>query len=169
MEEKMKIRICFVCLGNVCRSPVAESVFMHLVADHSYPQEFIIDSAGIGGWNVGKSPDPRSQEIGLKHGVIIDGLARQFQQNDFQNFDFIIAMDRENREALLNMAQSSDDRAKIHLLREYDLEAGNESDVPDPYYGGIEGFENVFQIIARSCRQLLKVLICQNELRENNS
>lgn len=165
----MMTRICFVCLGNVCRSPVAESVFKHLVAEHSYLEEFIIDSAGIGGWNVGKSPDPRSQEVGLKHGVIIDGLARQFQQSDFQNFDLIVAMDRENREALLKMAQSPVDRAKIHLLREYDLEAGNDSDVPDPYYGGIEGFENVYQIIARSCRLLLEVLVNQNEMRERNS
>jgi protein-tyrosine phosphatase len=112
-------------------------------------------SAACGSWHVGESPDARMRRVAARHGLIYDGRARQFKASDFDRYDLVIAMDKDNRDHLLNLARSQEDRQKIHLLREFDPAGGPKSSVPDPYYGGIDGFEEVYQVIERSVDGLL--------------
>ncbi|HYH61591.1 MAG TPA: low molecular weight protein-tyrosine-phosphatase [Solirubrobacterales bacterium] len=146
------MRILFVCLGNICRSPTAEAVMRGLVADAGLEGEIDIESAGTGNWHIGHPPDERSVAAAAERGVELTGEARQVAHGDFRGFDLLIAMDRQNRDDLLAMAQSDEDRAKVRLLRSY---ADGELDVPDPYYGGEDGFANVVEIIERSCEAML--------------
>lgn len=147
-------RVLFVCLGNICRSPLAEGVFRSLVEEAGLSDKFEIDSAGTGSWHVGERPDSRAAMVAREHGVELDCRARQVTAKDFHDFDYVIAMDRENLRALERMASSSAGDAEVHLLREYDPDPEGE-EVPDPYYGGVSGFENVYQIVTRSCEGLL--------------
>jgi protein-tyrosine phosphatase len=149
-----RTRVLFVCLGNICRSPLAEGVFTSLVEQAGLSDKFEIDSAGTGSWHVGERPDARAAMIAKEHGVDLDSRARQVRAEDLQDFDFVIAMDRENLLNLERMASSSAGEADIHLLRAYDPDPDGH-EVPDPYYGGVSGFENVYQIVARSCEGLL--------------
>jgi protein-tyrosine phosphatase len=151
-------RICFVCLGNIVRSPLAENLFLQIAGEESDVKQFYVDSAGTGAWHIGESPDSRMRRVAACHGLIYDGKARQFQKNDFDRFDLILSMDTHNRTDLMRMAFTQEDRNKIHLLREFDPLGGDGVSVPDPYYGGIDGFEEVYQVIERSCRGLLRVL-----------
>jgi protein-tyrosine phosphatase len=149
------VRICFVCLGNICRSPTAEAVMRHLVAEAGLGGSIAIASAGTGDWHVGEPRDRRSQSVGRTRGIPLGGTAQQFTASDFDRFDHVIAMDRSNRDDLVRMARDERDRAKVRLLRSFDPEADKDADVPDPYYGGPHGFENVFDICERACRGLL--------------
>ena len=153
-----KTRICFVCLGNIVRSPLAENMFRHLAEQAGVGHKYMVDSAGTGGWHVGEPPDARMRRVAAAHGFRYDGRARQFRPADFDRFDWIIAMDASNRADLRRMARSDAQRAKIRLLREFDPLGGPDAPVPDPYYGGIDGFEEVFQIVQRSCKGLLEAL-----------
>ena len=153
-----EIRICFVCLGNIVRSPLAENMFLYLVDEAGMEGKYIVDSAGTGGWHVGEAPDPRMRKVAAAHGMSYNGRARQFQRGDFDRFDLIIAMDSENRDDLYYMTRSTEHRQKIHLLREFDPQGGTNASVPDPYYGGMDGFEEVYQVVERSCRGLLTAL-----------
>ena len=146
------VRILFVCLGNICRSPTAEAVMRGLVADAGLQDEIVVESAGTGDWHVGHPPDERSVAAAAARGVELTGEARQVANGDFESSDLLIAMDRQNRDDLLRLARSEADRAKVRLLRSY---ADGELDVPDPYYGGEDGFEAVVEIVERSCRALL--------------
>jgi protein-tyrosine phosphatase len=146
-------RILFVCLGNICRSPTAEAVMRGLVADAGLENEIEIESAGTGDWHVGHPPDPRSVAAAAERGVELTGTARQVDRADFEGYDLLIAMDRANRDDLRAMALTDEDEAKVKLLREYG--DGAELDVPDPYYGGDDGFNDVVEIVDRSCRALL--------------
>jgi protein-tyrosine phosphatase len=147
------LRILFVCLGNICRSPTAEGVMRGLIADARLGDEIEVESAGTGNWHVGDSPDPRSIAAAAERGVELTGAARQVDRPDFEGFDLLIAMDRSNRDALLRLAPDDDARDKVRLLRAYG-DAG-ELDVPDPYYGGEDGFAEVVEIVERCCRALL--------------
>lgn len=149
-----KTSVLFVCLGNICRSPLAEGVFRHLVAARGLDDRFEIDSAGTGAWHVGERPDARSIQVAASHGVELPGTARQVTRDDLERFDVILAMDRENLHALRRMGPATGARARIHLLREFDPDGGDD-EVPDPYYGGPGGFEDVYQMVRRSCRVLL--------------
>ena len=146
------MRILFVCLGNICRSPTAEAVMRGLVAEAGLDGEIEVESAGTGNWHIGYPPDERSVAAAAERGVELTGEARQVAQGDFDGFDLLIAMDRQNRDDLLAMAQSETDREKVRLLRSY---ADGELDVPDPYYGGEDGFSEVVEIIERSCKALI--------------
>jgi protein-tyrosine phosphatase len=146
----------FVCLGNICRSPTAEGVMRALVAEGEMNGDIEVESAGTGDWHVGYPPDPRSVSAAAARGVELAGEARQVIPEDFERFDLLIAMDRANRDDLLRLAPDSDARAKVRLLRE--LGEGVEEDVPDPYYGGEDGFAEVVEIIERNCRALLEQL-----------
>lgn len=152
------MRICFVCLGNICRSPLAEGIFSHLIHKKGLDSYFHIESAGIGEWNVGQPPDARTVTVAANHGVIVSGQSRQFVSEDFSEFDLIIAMDSENKRSLLKLADNSTDRAKVHLLREYDLESNRGPDIPDPYYQDNDFFEHVYQMIEISCRSMLSAV-----------
>lgn len=154
----MSRNILFVCLGNIVRSPLAENLFLHLADQAGLSEAYLADSAGMGGWHVGEAPDARMRQVAAGHGFHYSGRARQFTRTDFARFDLIIAMDRDNRADLLALALTAEDRAKIHLLREFDPQGGKDAEVPDPYYGGLDGFEQVYQIVERSVRGLLTAL-----------
>jgi protein-tyrosine phosphatase len=151
-------RICFVCLGNIVRSPLAENLFLHLANGRGVAQKYEVDSAGTGAWHVGEPPDPRMRRIAAQHGLHYDGRARQFKRSDFDHFDLIVAMDRENLEDLYSITVKQGDQEKIRLLREFDPQGGDMAAVPDPYYGGIDGFVETYQVIERSCQGLLDAL-----------
>jgi protein-tyrosine phosphatase len=153
------VRICFVCLGNICRSPTAEAVMRHLVKQAGLEKTIAIDSAGTGDWHVGGARDKRSHAVGAARGIPLSGVARQFVPADFDDYDHVLAMDRSNRDDLLRMARDGRDRAKVALLRAFDPSAPPDAEVPDPYYGGPRGFEEVFDICERACRGLLAVLV----------
>lgn len=162
----MAKRISFVCLGNICRSPLAEGAFRRLVDDAGLSAAYEIESAGVGPWHVGEPPDPRSQQIARAHGLILDSIAQQITARDFARLDLILALDGEVADSLHNLAPTPADRAKVRLLREFDPQAnprvGRASlDVPDPYYGGPDGFEAAYQMIDRSARGLLAHLQSQ--------
>ena len=152
------IRICFVCLGNIVRSPLAEAMFRHLIEEAGLDDRYQVDSAGTSGWHVGDPPDRRMRQVAARHGFHYDHRARQFQRGDFDRFDWIIAMDRQNRADLRRLARSPEHEAKIRTLREFDPLGGPDAPVPDPYYGGIDGFEEVYAIVERSCQGLLDAL-----------
>ena len=146
--------LLFVCLGNICRSPLAEGIFLHLVKEAGLTDRFEIDSAGTGAWHVGESPDARAAMVASRHGVELESRARQITQEDLGRFDYVIAMDRENLRNIERLLEPNGSGAQIHLLREYD--EGTEGDeVPDPYYGGASGFETVYEMVHRSCQNLL--------------
>jgi protein-tyrosine phosphatase len=147
------VRILFVCLGNICRSPTAEAVMRGLVAEAGLEGEIEVESAGTGDWHIGYPPDDRSVAAAAERGVELTGEARQVARGDFDGFDLLIAMDRQNERDLLRMARSEEDRQKVRLLRSY---ADGDLDVPDPYYGGEDGFAEVVEIVERSCRALLE-------------
>jgi protein-tyrosine phosphatase len=151
------MRILFVCLGNICRSPTAEGVMRRLVRQEGLEDSIEIDSAGTGSWHVGASPDERATETARERGIVLEGAARQFTPEDFDSFDLILAMDEENLRDLLALAPGDEARAKVRLLREFDpaTDESTDLDVPDPYYGGDEGFEHVLDLVDAATRGLL--------------
>jgi protein-tyrosine phosphatase len=150
------VRLAFVCLGNICRSPTAEAVMRHLVAQAGLADRITVESAGLGDWHVGGPRDSRSQKVGRKRGVVLEGVARQFVSEDFERFDYVLAMDRQNQAGLLALAPDAAARAKVHLLRAFDPAAPPDAEVPDPYYGGPQGFDEVFDICHAACAGLLE-------------
>ena len=150
--------ILFVCLGNIVRSPLAENLFRDLAEKRGVGKKYRVDSGGTGAWHIGERPDPRMRKVAASHGLNYSGRARKVEKHDFDRFDLIIAMDHENKDDLRRRAPTPDAERKIRLLREFDPQGSPNMPVPDPYYGGIEGFENVYQIILRSCENLLDTL-----------
>ena len=151
------MKLLFVCLGNICRSPTAEGVMRDLVFHAGLLDEIEIDSAGTGAWHVGSFPDDRSAAAAAGRGVVLEGQARKVTLDDFQRFDLILAMDGSNLHDLRQLAPDQEARAKVHLLREFDpaSEGQSDLDVPDPYYGGERGFEDVFDLVKAACEGLL--------------
>lgn len=149
-----RIGVCFVCLGNICRSPTAEGVMQHLVTKARLEERFLIDSAGTGAYHVGERADPRSRAEARRRGLELGSRARQFVAGDYARFDYVIAMDRSNHRHLEGLARGPADLAKLFLLRSFEQNP-HELDVPDPYYGGERGFADVFDIALRGCRGLL--------------
>jgi protein-tyrosine phosphatase len=143
-------KICFVCLGNIVRSPLAEALFWLQVVSVGAKDQYEVDSAGTSDWHIGEAPDARMRRVAARHGLIYDHRARQFLRRDLDYFDWVIAMDRENRASLLAMAYSEEQRQKIFLLREFDPQGGPNASVPDPYYSGVDGFEEVYQVVERA-------------------
>ncbi|NJK89212.1 MAG: low molecular weight phosphotyrosine protein phosphatase [Myxococcales bacterium] len=150
------MNVLFVCLGNICRSPTAEGVFRELVREARLEAGFRIDSAGTGGWHAGELPDPRMREAARRRGYVLESQARQVRVDDFHSFDWILAMDRTNL-AELERRRPSDGKAELRLFRDFDPEPGDR-EVPDPYYGGDEGFEEVMDIVERTSRAFLASL-----------
>ena len=147
--------VLMVCLGNICRSPMAEGVFDHLLHQEGLDEHIRVDSAGTGSWHVGESPDIRSIRTAAGHGVTLTGSAQQLQSEDFRSFDYIVAMDQSNLENLEGFRDGVGGDAALYLLREFDQEGGPGAEVPDPYYGGAGGFEEVYGMVERACRGLL--------------
>jgi protein-tyrosine phosphatase len=149
------IRILFVCLGNICRSPMAEGMFLHLAAEAGIAGHFRVDSAGTGGWHEGEKADRRMRATAQSHGVELVSRARKVRSEDFQEFDYIIPMDRSNYQDLRAVGQNI--LSEMIMMRHFDPQAP-ESDVPDPYMGDQEDFEEVYQILERSNRNFLTFL-----------
>jgi protein-tyrosine phosphatase len=152
------MRILFVCMGNICRSPTAEGVTRRLVEDAGLDIE--IDSAGTGAWHAGEPPDRRAALAARRRGITLDGAARQVTPDDFRRFDLLIALDRGNLRQLLVLAPDEEAAEKVRLLREFDPASagGPDLDVPDPYFGGERGFETVLDMVEAACRGLLDEL-----------
>lgn len=156
------ISVLFVCLGNICRSPLAEAVFRRVVSEAGLESQFRIDSAGTSGYHAGEPPDRRTAEVAALRGVAVGGTSRQVKARDALTFDYLIAMDEDNRvqvERLVSRMPGPNGRPELHLLREFDPQAHGELEVPDPYFGGPQGFENVHDLVERSARGLLRYLV----------
>ncbi len=159
----MTVRICFVCLGNICRSPTAEGAMRKLLEDEQLTGQIEIDSAGTGAWHVGEPPDARATAAAKRRGIAIGGRARRVTVEDFARFDYIVAMDRSNRQNLLRLAPDDASKRKVELFRNYDADSPRDAEVPDPYYGDGNGFETVLDICEAACRGLLR------HVRDNHS
>jgi protein-tyrosine phosphatase len=157
MSEPL-VAVCFVCLGNICRSPTAEGVFLELVKEAGWGRQIRVDSAGTGGWHVGEPADRRSAATARERGVGLPSRSRQLVVGDFALFDYLLAMDRENLENMRVMAPQAQARSRVHLFRDFDTASPKGSDVPDPYYGGPRGFDDVYDMCEASARGLLKEL-----------
>ncbi len=154
------MRLLFVCLGNICRSPTAEGVMRTVVAEAGLQDSVELDSAGTGAWHLGSPPDARASATAQARGIELRGAARQVDEGDFDDFDLLLAMDRSNMDDLLALAPDDQARARVRLLREFDpaSEDAEDLDVPDPYYGGSEGFEEVLDLVLAACDGLLAEL-----------
>ncbi|UOB17696.1 low molecular weight protein-tyrosine-phosphatase [Abyssalbus ytuae] len=147
-------RILMVCLGNICRSPLAEGILKSKVNSLN----ILVDSAGTSNYHIGEPPDRRSVEIANKYGIdIANQRGRQFSVKDFDSFDLIFAMDNSNYKSILRLARNEEDVKKVNLILNL-LYPEKNIDVPDPYYGGVQGFENVYKMLNEACEVLLKKL-----------
>jgi protein-tyrosine phosphatase len=146
--------VLFVCLGNICRSPLAEGVFRHLARERGLADRLRVDSAGTGDWHVGEPPDRRSAAVARDHGIELESRARQVTAADADAFDLVLAMDRSNL-AELERLFGGRGAAELRLFRHWDPGADGDADVPDPYYGGPDGFEEVHRMVTRTCAALL--------------
>lgn len=148
-------RVLFICMGNICRSPTAEGVFRHLVAEQGLADKITIDSAGTHDYHIGNPPDARAQAAATRRGYDLSSLrARQVTSDDFVAFDYVLAMDADNRSLLLQQCPP-EYRGRVHLFLEF-ADGDVPADVPDPYYGGGEGFEYVLDLVENAAQGLLR-------------
>jgi len=153
--KKVMTKILFVCLGNICRSPLAEAIFKHQIALLGKQNLFIVDSCGTSNYHIGSPPDSRTIANAKKNGVKINHEARQFCKEDFNNFDLIFAMDNSNLRNIKSLADKPEHLKKVSLLRIYNDGESN-TEVPDPYYGNESHFQEVFDILDFSIKNLLE-------------
>lgn len=152
-------RLLFVCLGNIVRSPLAENIFRQNAAERNLGGTYQVDSAGTTDYHLGEPPDPRMQQEAAKHGLRYSGRSRPVSRQDFDRFDFLFAMDRQNYFDLIGYVLDREQyKDKIYLLREFDPQADGDMDIPDPYYGGKYGFTRTYEIVERSVLGLLNAL-----------
>ena len=146
----MEIKILMVCLGNICRSPLAEGILQSKLPNN----KFLVDSAGTGAWHSGELPDKRSITIAKKYGIdLTNQRARQFTTADFEEFDYIYVMDKSNYKNVIQLAKSDEEKQKVDLILNVDSTTKNQ-EVPDPYYGGDDGFEQVYQLLDKACNKI---------------
>ena len=155
MTSRDQTGVLFVCTGNICRSPLAEGIFRHRANQGGAVNQFRIDSAGTGDWHVGEAPDRRVQAVAAEHGLVLTGRARQVTERDLSTFDHLICMDESHRRQLLDWGAPS---GKLRLLLDVDATTAVR-EVPDPYYGGPDGFETVYALIESACDALLAELL----------
>ncbi|HVU03921.1 MAG TPA: low molecular weight protein-tyrosine-phosphatase [Polyangiaceae bacterium] len=148
------VRLCFVCLGNICRSPTAEAVMRGLVERAGLSDSIEIDSAGTGDWHVGEPPDPRSVAAGKRRGIVLGGRARHFEPEDWARFDYVLALDEKNYRDLAASAPRGETPEKLRLLRSFDPTSPPGAGVPDPYYT-TDGFDEVIDLCVAACEHLL--------------
>ncbi|WP_298541070.1 low molecular weight protein-tyrosine-phosphatase [uncultured Aquimarina sp.] len=150
----MKIKILMVCLGNICRSPLAEGI----LASKIDSEKFQVDSCGTSNYHIGGKPDIRSIETARKHGIdITNQRATQFKVSDFDTYDFIYPMDNSNYDDIIKLARNEKDKQKVKLILN-ELHSNEDLNVPDPYYGGEQGFEDVFDMLNKACNSIIKKL-----------
>lgn len=153
------MKLLFVCLGNICRSPAAEGVFLHLLNERGLSDQFVVDSAGTGGWHVGNPPDRRMQAAANRRGISLPSRARQIDLDDLRDFDLVLTMDDANLMAVQGLAREagSSATASIKPMLSY-ARSFSETEVPDPYFGGDSGFEHVLDLLEEACNNLLDEL-----------
>jgi protein-tyrosine phosphatase len=161
------IKVLFVCLGNICRSPMAEGILNDVIEKRGLKEKVLTDSAGTAAYHIGEFPDSRMRQTARQHGLQLTHRARQLRAEDLYQFDYILAMDRANLDDILKLSlmNQEEGQAKIMLLRDFDPQPGT-GNVPDPYYGGQDGFEAVYQMLKRSIQSLTEFLM--NESPERN-
>lgn len=157
-----KKKILFVCLGNICRSPAAQGIMQKLIDEKHLNSEFEIDSAGLYGGHAGELPDNRMRIHAAKRGYNLTHRSKPVRSSDFDDFDFIIAMDDNNFTRLRNLAPTLEDEAKIHRMIEYVNDFPQYHSVPDPYYEGSQGFEIVLDLLEDGCKNLLDSLTSES-------
>ena len=158
-------RILFVCLGNICRSPAAEGVFLHLIAREGLEDQFVVDSAGTGGWHVGRRAEDRMRAAATRRGIDLTSRARQIDLGDLHSFDHILTMDDDNLAAVRALAREAGNpagQAQIEAMTRYCRRHSGAREVPDPYYGGPQGFEQVLDLLEDACSGLLEALVRKN-------
>lgn len=158
----MAYKLLFVCLGNICRSPSAENIMQHLINEAGLSKEIICDSAGTSSYHVGSPPDRRMSAAAKLRGIQLLGEARQFQRSDFEKFDLILAMDKENYRDILSLDRSRQYEDKVKLMCDF-CTKHSLKEVPDPYYGGTEGFNQVIDLLLDACEGLLNYIVSQEK------
>ncbi len=153
-DEGKKIRILFVCLGNICRSPAAEGIFRHIVDKHGLSDRFVLDSCGFYGGHAGELPDRRMRIYGAERGYRFEHRSRRIIYDDFNDFDLILGMDRYNLDDLHEAAPSPEDEKKIMSMADFAVHYPEHHYVPDPYYEGVEGFHLVLNLLEDACARL---------------
>ena len=161
MTAKHDVSVLFVCLGNICRSPLGEGVLAHRLEQEGLSDRVRVDSAGTGAWHQGEPPDPRSTDVAMRHGITLRGRARLVRAEDFQEFDHIFAMDRANLRDLGYLESEGDGDATLSLFRTFDPDPDEDLDVPDPYYGGPDGFDLMFEMVDRTCAAFVEHLVSE--------
>lgn len=156
--KKKKIRLLFVCLGNICRSPAAEGIMATVVEKNDLQDMIEVDSAGTSGWHEGELPDERMRSHGERRGYVFDSPARKFRKSDFNDFDYILVMDRQNFANVRALATGQEQTDKIHMMTEFSRQYPYHDHVPDPYYGGASGFELVLDLLEDACEGLLQTI-----------
>ena len=158
------VRILFVCMGNICRSPTAHAVFRKMVQDEGLAERILIDSAGTHAYHIGEPPDSRSLQTALRRGIdMADLRARKVERGDFSDYHYILAMDQDNLSNLRALVAQGTASARVELIMNY-AEDWSEQEVPDPYYGGAQGFERVFDMVEAASRGLLDALRTRGEI-----
>jgi len=162
MVDQKTISVLFVCMGNICRSPTAEGVFRHFVHKAGLTARVLVDSAGTHAYHVGEPADRRAQAAAKRRGISLDGInARRVQEDDFERFHYVLAMDHDNLRLLSDQAGDEyQDRLGLFL----DYASGDEDEVPDPYYGGAAGFERVLDLVEEASRGLLETLRSKHDV-----
>jgi protein-tyrosine phosphatase len=166
-------KVLFVCLGNICRSPIGEATFNQIAQNKGLSHEMMADSAGVMGWHVGKKPDPRTIKNAAKHGIELTHLGRKLSKEDLDNFDHIVVMDEQNFEDVhkfyYDTKKTPPSAEKLFLIRDYDPTVRGVNDVKDPYYEGEEVFEEVFQTLWRSNEAFINHLTEKYDLQPKDS
>jgi protein-tyrosine phosphatase len=158
------VNVLFVCLGNICRSPLAEGILKDKVVQKGLADYIKVDSAGTSGWHINEAPDRRSADIALRNGIKLDHVGRQLLSDDFSRFDYIIAMDSQNFNNIINLQDSNPDgNAEIYMIQEFDNKQSGH-DVPDPYYGGPNGFQLVYDMMDESITNFLDHIVTNHNL-----
>ncbi len=158
------VSVCFVCLGNICRSPTAEGVMRELVRAEGLEHAIRVASAGTAGYHVGEPPDRRAQAAARRRGIALESRGRQFSDDDWQRFDYSLAMDESNLEDLVARAPSKELARKVRLFRSFDPSAPEGASVPDPYYGGPRGFDEVLDMCDSAARGLIEQIRREHRL-----
>ncbi len=155
------MKVLMVCLGNICRSPLAEGILRERANKEGL--DIYVDSAGTDACHVGERPDRRSQEVARKHGIDISNQrARQFEREDFAMFDKIYVMDSSNYDDVVSLAGSTEDAARVEMILNT-IYPGKDLSIPDPYYGGNDGFEKMFQLLDNSCKKVVETILAENQ------